>query len=242
MVRIRLRRVGGKKQPSYRIVAADKESPRDGRFLEILGFYNPRTEPTTLEMKEDRIYDWMSKGAQPSDSVKQLFRSAGLMDRFARYKEGESIEVLLEEAESAAQARVGSPKTTGVAPVKKSAKEEKAAAPEAEVLEAAEAEVEAEVEEAKAEVAAEIEVEEPQAEEEVETAPTEEDVQVEAEAEIDATAEEEVEVIAETEAKEAEAEDEVETETEAEDEEEAESEVASEDETEEESDAEADNA
>ena len=92
MVRIRLRRVGGKKQPSYRIVAADKESPRDGRFLEILGFYNPRTEPATLQMKEDRIYDWMSKGAQPSDSVKQLFRSAGVMDRFARYKEGEEIE------------------------------------------------------------------------------------------------------------------------------------------------------
>ena len=80
MVRIRLRRVGGKKQPSYRIVAADKESPRDGRFLEILGFYNPRTEPATLQMNEDRIYDWMSKGAQPSDSVAQLFRSAGLLD------------------------------------------------------------------------------------------------------------------------------------------------------------------
>lgn len=237
MVRIRLRRVGGKKQPSYRIVAADKESPRDGRFLEILGFYNPRTEPTTLEMKEDRIYDWMSKGAQPSDSVKQLFRSAGLMDRFARYKEGESIEVLLEEAESAAQARVGSPKTTGVAPVKKSAKEEKAAAPEAEVLEAVEAEVETEVEEAKAEAVAEVEVEESQAEEEVETAPAEEDVQVEAEDEIDATAEEEVEVVAETEAEEAEAEDEVETETEAEVE--VEAETASEDETEEESEAEA---
>ncbi len=237
MVRIRLRRVGGKKQPSYRIVAADKESPRDGRFLEILGFYNPRTEPTTLEMKEDRIYDWMSKGAQPSDSVKQLFRSAGLMDRFARYKEGESIEVLLEEAESAAQARVGSPKTTGVAPVKKSAKEEKAAAPEAEVLEAVEAEVETEVEEAKAEAVAEVEVEESQAEEEVETAPAEEDVQVEAEDEIDVTAEEEVEVVAETEAEEAEAEDEVETETEAEVE--VEAETASEDETEEESEAEA---
>jgi small subunit ribosomal protein S16 len=237
MVRIRLRRVGGKKQPSYRIVAADKESPRDGRFLEILGFYNPRTEPTTLEMKEDRIYDWMSKGAQPSDSVKQLFRSAGLMDRFARYKEGESIEVLLEEAESAAQARVGSPKTTGVAPVKKSVKEEKAAALEAEVLEAVEAEVETEVEEAKAEAVAEVEVEESQAEEEVEIAPAEEDVQVEAGGETDATAEEEVEVVAETEAEEAEAEDEVETETEAEIE--VEAETASEDETEEESEAEA---
>ena len=78
MVRIRLRRVGGKKQPSYRIVAADKESPRDGRFLENLGFYNPRTEPATLLMKEGRIPEWMSRGAQPSDSVTQLFKSAGL--------------------------------------------------------------------------------------------------------------------------------------------------------------------
>jgi small subunit ribosomal protein S16 len=108
MVRIRLRRVGGKKQPSYRIVAADKESPRDGRFLEILGFYNPRTEPPTLNMQEDRIYAWMSNGAQPSESVEKLFKSAGLLDRFDRYKKGESIEVLLEEAEAAEEERTGS--------------------------------------------------------------------------------------------------------------------------------------
>ncbi len=147
MVRIRLRRVGGKKQPSYRIVAADKESPRDGRFLEILGYYNPRTEPATLTMKEDRIYDWMSKGAQPSDSVKQLFRTAGLMERFARFKEGESIEVLLEEAEIAAQARVGSPKTTGVTPTKKSRPEEETEVElEPEIEAKAEPEVEAETE------------------------------------------------------------------------------------------------
>jgi small subunit ribosomal protein S16 len=98
MVRIRLRRVGAKKQPSYRIVATDKESPRDGRFLEILGFYNPRSEPATLELEEARIYDWMSKGAQPSDSVRQLFQSAGLLDRFERFKKGETVETLLAEA------------------------------------------------------------------------------------------------------------------------------------------------
>ncbi len=73
MVRIRLRRVGMKGQPSYRIVAAEKEKPRDGRFLEILGFYNPRTEPSTVEVKEDLIYKWLKNGAQPSDSVKQIF-------------------------------------------------------------------------------------------------------------------------------------------------------------------------
>jgi small subunit ribosomal protein S16 len=63
MVRIRLRRTGSRGQPSYRIIVADKESPRDGRFLEILGDYNPRTEPATMNVKEDRVYDWMSKGA-----------------------------------------------------------------------------------------------------------------------------------------------------------------------------------
>ena len=175
MVRIRLRRVGGKKQPSYRIVAADKESPRDGRFLEILGYYNPRTEPATLTMKEDRIYDWMSKGAQPSDSVKQLFRTAGLMERFARFKEGESIEVLLEEAEVAAQARVGSPKTTGVTPTKKSRPEEETEVElEPEIEAKAEPEVEAESEpekEAEGEPEAEAETEaepEGEAEEELE--------------------------------------------------------------------------
>lgn len=101
MVRIRLRRVGMKGQPSYRIVAADKESPRDGRFLEILGYYNPRTDPATIEVKEDKVYEWMSKGAQPSDSVQQIFNSIGLLDRFNRYKAGEKVETLLAEAEKA---------------------------------------------------------------------------------------------------------------------------------------------
>lgn len=116
MVRIRLRRVGGKKQPSYRVVAADKESPRDGRFLEILGFYNPRTEPATIQLKEDRIYEWMSKGAQPSDSVRQIFQSAGLFDRYQRFKAGEPVETLLEEAAAAEEARTGSPKTRHTTP------------------------------------------------------------------------------------------------------------------------------
>jgi len=76
MVRIRLRRVGLRNQPSYRIVVADKEAPRDGRFLEIVGFYNPRTEPATIEFQEDRIYDWLSKGAQPSDTVASFIKKA----------------------------------------------------------------------------------------------------------------------------------------------------------------------
>jgi len=111
MVRIRLRRVGLKAQPSYRIIAADKEAPRDGRFLEILGFYNPRTEPSTVDVKEDRIYDWMSKGAQPSDSVVQIFNSIGLLDRFKRFKAGEQLETLMAEAAAAKAKRPVNQKT-----------------------------------------------------------------------------------------------------------------------------------
>jgi len=105
MVRIRLRRVGAKKQPSYRIVAADLEHPRDGRFLEILGFYNPRTKPETIELHEDRVYDWIKRGAQPSESVAKLFKTIGLMERFERFKAGESVDALLTEAKAAQDAR-----------------------------------------------------------------------------------------------------------------------------------------
>ena len=111
MVRIRLRRIGLRGQPSYRIVVADKESPRDGRFLEIVGFYNPRTEPATIDLKEDKIYAWMNKGAQPSESVAQLFKTVGLAERFERFKGGEKAETLLAEAEKAHAARVVNPKT-----------------------------------------------------------------------------------------------------------------------------------
>ena len=111
MVRIRLRRTGLKGQPSYRLVIADKESPRDGRFLEIVGFYNPRTNPATLDIKEDRVFEWMSKGALPTESVAQLFRTAGTDERFERFKKGESVETLLAEAEQAKVARGATAKT-----------------------------------------------------------------------------------------------------------------------------------
>jgi small subunit ribosomal protein S16 len=111
MVRIRFRRIGLKGQPSYRIIAADKEAPRDGRFLEILGFYNPRTEPSTLTVKEDRVYHWMKNGALPTESVEQVFKGAGVLDRFERFKKGESVETLLKEAAEAAGKRVAPVKT-----------------------------------------------------------------------------------------------------------------------------------
>src|SRR6185436_18880386 len=101
MVRIRLRRIGLKGQPTYRLVAADKESPRDGRFLEILGVYKPRTDPATIHLKEDRIYHWMKNGALPTESVAQIFKSAGLTERWERFKKGEAVENLVKEAAEA---------------------------------------------------------------------------------------------------------------------------------------------
>jgi small subunit ribosomal protein S16 len=76
--RIRLARVGSKKNPIYRVVVADTRSPRDGRFIEIVGRYNPQTQPSTIDLDAEKIQDWISKGAQPSDSVRRLMKSQGL--------------------------------------------------------------------------------------------------------------------------------------------------------------------
>jgi small subunit ribosomal protein S16 len=81
MVRIRLRRIGAKKQPTYRFVVADARAPRDGRFIEILGHYNPRTQPRTVVVDEDKARRWLAKGAQPSDTVRRLFAERGIMER-----------------------------------------------------------------------------------------------------------------------------------------------------------------
>jgi small subunit ribosomal protein S16 len=74
-VKLRLTRVGSKKNPIYRIVAADSRSPRDGKFLEIVGRYNPQTDPSTIEFDEHRIRHWLSKGAQPSNTVQRLLKA-----------------------------------------------------------------------------------------------------------------------------------------------------------------------
>ena len=79
MVRIRLRRVGRKKQPYYRIVVADSRSPRDGRFVEIVGRYNPRQSPTAAEIDTERVNYWLDVGALPSDTVRSLLRRAGVL-------------------------------------------------------------------------------------------------------------------------------------------------------------------
>ncbi len=79
MIKLRLRRMGAKKRPSYRIVAADSRSPRDGRFIEAVGFYDPLTEPATVKLNEERVKHWLSVGAQPSDTVRNLLRREGLV-------------------------------------------------------------------------------------------------------------------------------------------------------------------
>jgi len=77
-VRIRLARVGSKKNPIYRVVVADARSPRDGKFIEIVGRYNPQTDPSTIEFDEAKVKDWLSKGAQPSNAVSRLLKAGGV--------------------------------------------------------------------------------------------------------------------------------------------------------------------
>ena len=147
MVKIRLRRVGKKKQPSYRITVADSRSPRDGRFIEVIGFYNPRTEPETVRLQEDRALHWLSVGAQPSDPVARLLEKMGTLARFERLKAGESLETLLAEAEAAAEARpVVSTKTQPVRTAKKAEKKVEPEEPEVEEEEEEEGEATEEAE------------------------------------------------------------------------------------------------
>jgi small subunit ribosomal protein S16 len=127
MVRIRLRRVGAKRQPSYRIVVADRESPRDGRFLEVIGNYNPRTKPSTVDLDEARLYHWLGKGAQPSESVDKILRGSGALARWERVKQGESADVVLKEASevvSTVDRRTRRDDLAGARPSKKAKKAE----------------------------------------------------------------------------------------------------------------------
>ena len=136
MVRIRLCRVGAKKQPSYRVVVADQRAPRDGRFIEIIGHYNPRTDPPTVVLKEDRIAHWLSKGAQPSDAVARMIRN---LEAAKLAAESEAVVEVDSETEAEVEAEVAAEAEIEVEP---------------EVI--AETEAEAEVE---PEVAAEVEAE-----------------------------------------------------------------------------------
>ena len=115
MVRIRLRRQGLKRQPSYRVVVTDQRKARNGKYLENIGHYNPRTRPATEIIQEDRALYWLSVGAQPSDAVRRMLQHTGTWERFQRLRAGESIEDLVREAEEN-RAELPSPKTNYPAP------------------------------------------------------------------------------------------------------------------------------
>lgn len=178
MVKIRLRRVGSKKQTSFRVVVADSRAPRDGRFIEEIGFYNPRTEPETLRIKEERALHWLSVGAQPTDSAARLLRTLGTLDRFERLKQGEALEDLVAEAEAAEEEKgEEAPEVEEVeeAPAVEAAEEDlteevsEAEAEETEEAEESASEEQTEEDEAAEEDEAEEEVEEPEAEAETES-------------------------------------------------------------------------
>jgi len=112
MVRIRLRRVGGKKQASYRLVIADQRAARTGGIIEAIGFNNPRTQPITDIVDEARALYWLSVGAQPSEGAAYILKRTGTLARYERLKKGESMDALVAEAEAArAAAAPVSPRT-----------------------------------------------------------------------------------------------------------------------------------
>ncbi len=184
MLKIRLRRVGKKKQPSYRMVVAESSAPRDGRFVEVIGFYNPRTEPETIRLKEARVLYWLGVGAQPTEAVNRILNTTGTLDRFARQKAGEPLEALVAEAEATAEeTREISPKTKPAVREVESATEASPEVPEeAEVPSAEETEAtSAEAGEAEVLPAEETEVESAEEEADVESAEEEAETPVEGE-------------------------------------------------------------
>lgn len=85
-VKIRLKRMGSKKRPFYRVVVADSRSPRDGRFIETVGTYNPLVQPSEVKLDEELVLSWLNNGAQPSDTVKNLLSNAGIMEKYHNAK------------------------------------------------------------------------------------------------------------------------------------------------------------
>jgi small subunit ribosomal protein S16 len=147
-VKLRLRRMGKKKQPIYKIVAADSRSPRNGRFLEAVGFYNPLTNPHTLDLKEERILYWLNVGAQPTSTVKSLLRQKGItlkkellskgvdeekmkseLEKWQKMKEASSMKKsgkkLSRKAKAKQQTETSAENKEGQVPVEESKSEEK---------------------------------------------------------------------------------------------------------------------
>ncbi|MBD3176791.1 MAG: 30S ribosomal protein S16 [Armatimonadia bacterium] len=98
MVKIRLRRQGAKNNPMYRVVVADAKAPRDGGFLEIIGHYNPRTQPPVVEIDKERTMHWLGVGAQPTEAARALLRRVGIMEAFVAQQDGKTVEPAAAEA------------------------------------------------------------------------------------------------------------------------------------------------
>jgi small subunit ribosomal protein S16 len=110
LVKIRLKRMGAKKRPFYRLVVADSRSPRDGRFIEEVGTYDPIANPARVQIDADRVRDWMSKGARPSDIARKLLEQQGVLQRAARPRPDAPA-----KAEAAAQPAAEAPTATATA-------------------------------------------------------------------------------------------------------------------------------
>ncbi|MEW6523440.1 MAG: 30S ribosomal protein S16 [Bacillota bacterium] len=87
-VRIRLKRMGAKKNPFYRLVVADARSPRDGRFIAEVGYYDPTAEPSVIKVEEDKVLEWLSRGAQPSETARAVLAKAGVLQKYQELKQG----------------------------------------------------------------------------------------------------------------------------------------------------------
>jgi len=106
-VRIRLRRMGSTKRPFYRIVVADARMPRDGRFIEIVGHYNPIVDPAEISVDEEKVYKWLGQGAQPTDTVRSLLRKTGVWRKWGLLKRGVDISQLTEMRSTAPETPEG---------------------------------------------------------------------------------------------------------------------------------------
>ena len=125
-VRIRLQRMGRKKRPFYQIVVADSRSPRDGRFIDNLGSYNPMTKPATIDIDRDRAFDWISKGAQPTDTVRAILRFKGVYYRKHLMRGVAKGSMTVEEATAKYQAWIDAKESKTAARVEQTAAEKEA--------------------------------------------------------------------------------------------------------------------
>ena len=155
-VKIRLMRVGKKKQPSYRVVVADGRSPRDGRYIEIIGHYQPRQEPSGFDIEEEKVLGWLQKGAQPTEQVHKLLVGAGIWETYesSRSSESNAAKVAARRAKGHAAAQAEAAKAKAAADAEAKAAEAKAAA-DAKAAEAAAAAEAASAEAAAADAPAE---------------------------------------------------------------------------------------